>query len=78
MTPDHDELYQLRERIAKLTPEEQLLLAEGILADIRRDHFTDHEADRKAMEERLTDPGFQRVLNNQDLPYPGADAHDAG
>jgi hypothetical protein len=78
MTPNHDELYQLRERIAKLTPEEQLLLAEGILADIRRGHFTDHEADRKALQEMLADPDYQRVLNNEDLPYPEPGTHDAG
>jgi len=78
MTTNHDELYQLRERIAKLTPGEQLLLAEGILANIRRAHFTDHEALDRSLREMMEDKGFQRVLNNQDLHYPGADAHEAG
>ena len=70
MTPNRTEMHELRERIAKLTPEEQLMLAEDILRIIRRGHFTDHEANRRSMEAMLNDPDFQRVLNNEDLPYP--------
>jgi hypothetical protein len=70
MTPNHNELYELRERIAKLTREEQLMLAEDILRTIRKEHFTDHEANRRAMEAMLNDPDFLRMINNQDLPYP--------
>jgi hypothetical protein len=78
VTQNRAELSAIRQRIKTLTPEEQLMLAEGILADIRRAHFTDHEADRKAWDERLKDPDFQRVLNNEDLPYPGAELNEAG
>lgn len=77
MTDDRNELHELRTRIAKLTREQQLLLAEGILSNIRRDHFTDHEANRRAMEQMVTDPEWQRVLNNQDLPYL-EETRDAG
>lgn len=78
MTPNRAEMHELRQRVKNLTREEQLMLAEGILADIRRTHFTDHEADQKAWEERMNDPDFQRVLNNEDLPYPGTELNEAG
>jgi hypothetical protein len=77
MTADRNELHELRERIAKLSPEQRMMLAEEILSDIRREHFTDHEANRRAMEQMLTDPEYQRVLNNQDLPYL-EETRDAG
>lgn len=51
MTPNRDEMRQLRERVAKLTREEQLLLAEDILRTIRKEHFTDHEAYYRALRE---------------------------
>lgn len=51
MTPNRDEMRQLRERITKLTREEQLLLAEDILRTIRKEHFTDHEAYYRALRE---------------------------
>lgn len=67
-------LYELQQRIAQLTPEDQMKLMERVLAKIRTAHFHDHEADERAMDEMMVDPDFQRVLNNQDLPYPGAEA----
>jgi hypothetical protein len=63
------ERYELLERIGKLTPEEQLMLAEGILRNIRRAHFTDHEALRRDAEAMAADPGIQKALRNEDLPY---------
>lgn len=47
---EYDELSQ---RIGKLTPEEQLLLAEEILSGVRRAHFTDVEAYRRAVRDEL-------------------------
>ncbi len=47
MTQNRSELADLRRRIAALSREEQPLLAEGILADIRGAHLTDYEAIRQ-------------------------------
>jgi len=51
LTANLTQVYALREQIAKLTPEEQLILAEAILRGIRDAHFTDHEAYRQAVRE---------------------------
>lgn len=69
MTRNSNELHELQERIAKLTPEEQLYLVERVLAKIRDKHFTDHEALDRDMAEMAADPGMQRVLRGEDLPY---------
>jgi hypothetical protein len=49
MTSGREELDDLRCRIAKLPPRDQLLLAEEILRAIRKSHFTDQEALREAL-----------------------------
>jgi hypothetical protein len=78
MASNRDELFDLQQRIARLTPEDQLYLVERVLAGIRHAHFTDHEAMRKELEAMAADPGIQRVLRNEDLPYGGETRHAAG
>jgi hypothetical protein len=70
MTDDRNEMDELRARIAKLTPERRMLLAEEILSAIRRDYLTDHEARRREMEEMMADPDFRKALDDENLPYP--------
>ena len=78
MTANRAGLEEVRAQIVKLSREEQLLLAEEIMRSIRKAHFTNAALDRDALEEMIADPDFQKVLNNQDLPYRGAELHEAG
>jgi hypothetical protein len=78
MTTNRAELQELRDRIAKLTREDQLLLAEEIVRGIRKLCFTDDASDRSALDEMIGDQSFQRVLNNRDLHYSEAELHEAG
>jgi hypothetical protein len=72
MTPNRDELYELQERIAKLTPDEQLMLAQHILGGIRRKHFFDHEAYQRAIradfDAVLAHEAARRAANDPDTP----------
>ena len=56
MTND-ERMAAVNELVTGLTREEQLVLVQDILADIRWKHFTDHEARDRAMREEL-----QRLL----------------
>jgi hypothetical protein len=44
MPTNQHELFDLQQRIARLPPEDQMNLVERVLAGIRKEHFTDHEA----------------------------------
>jgi hypothetical protein len=44
MADDKNEVYDLVDRAARLSPGEQLYLVEKILAGLRYAHFTDHKA----------------------------------
>lgn len=53
MTPNWPELHALRERIARLTPEERLYLVQEIVGCIRKEFFTDHEAPKRELRAEL-------------------------
>lgn len=78
MNANRNEVYELTQRVLELPPEQQMMVVEEILRTIRKAHFTDHEALDREMAAMVADPAFQRVLNNQDLPYPEPRAHEAG
>lgn len=63
-----NEMYELYVRLQALTPEERMMVVEMVLSDIRRKHFTDHEAIERDLDAMIADPDFQRVMNNEDLP----------
>jgi hypothetical protein len=69
---------EIQARIELLSAEDQLYLAQLIIGGIRKRYFVDHEKADREMEEMANDPGIQRVLRNEDLPYPGAESRAAG
>jgi hypothetical protein len=73
MTND-ERMAAARELAFGLTREGQLLLVQDLLADIRRSHFTDHDARNRAMREEL-----QRLLEWEEAERAaGRDRRAAG
>lgn len=65
-----DERHTLIRQIAALPLPEQVDIVEGVMRMLRQS-FIDPVEEGRLLDEMLADPGFQRVLNNEDLPYPG-------
>ena len=63
MFPVRTEIDDLRRRIAALPPAERFLLAEDILADVRKAHFTDHDAQRREVAGLVAHETTRRVVS---------------
>lgn len=59
---------EVRQKLALLTPDERLLIAQEIIGDVRHEHFVDHEWLAREAQEMANDPDIQRVLRGEDLP----------
>lgn len=64
------ELFELTERIKRLTLAEQVYLIELVTAGLRKTHLTDHEAMGKDLAEMAADPAVQTEI----ALWSGADA----
>jgi hypothetical protein len=67
-----EEKYEIQRKIAALPVGEQVEFIEAIARNLRKEQFTDHEKMRREIEEMVNDPEFMKIMNNEDLPYPGA------
>ncbi len=82
MIANCEEIRELHKRIALLCPEDQMHLVEGVLANIRKSHLTDPEAEAREttemIAEMVADMELEQARRGKDLPYGGKEYHEAG
>jgi hypothetical protein len=61
------EKLEIEKRIGELPVIEQLQFVQQLIRQLIKNHFTDHAALERAMDDMVNDPGMQRVLRNEDL-----------